>query len=69
MKNRGQKLASYSHTFYSQSAEGVALLYSASSFKKTMLWYDTVLFRMCSLNKISFRVVFSKCNLGNSIKL
>ena len=33
MKNRGQKLASYSHTFYSQSAEGVALLYSASSFK------------------------------------
>ena len=30
--NRGHKLASYSHTFYSQSAEGVALLYSASSF-------------------------------------
>ena len=33
MKNRRHKLASYSHTFYSQSAEGVALLYSASSFK------------------------------------
>ena len=33
MKNRGLKLASYSHKFYSQSAEGVALLYSASSFK------------------------------------
>ena len=35
MNNRGQKLASYSHTlnFYSQSDEGVALLYSASSFK------------------------------------
>ena len=33
MKNRGQKVASYSHKFYSQSALGVALLYSASSFK------------------------------------
>ena len=34
MKNRGQKLASYSHKFYSQSALGMALLYSASSFKR-----------------------------------
>ena len=34
MKNRRHKLASYSHTFYSQSAEGVALLYSASSYEK-----------------------------------
>ena len=33
MKNRGQMVASHSHKFYSQSALGVALLYSASSFK------------------------------------
>ena len=39
MKNRGQKLASYSHTFYSQSAEGVALLYSASSFNSTIVTF------------------------------
>ena len=35
MKNRGQKLASYSHNFFSLS---VALLYSASSFKIPLVY-------------------------------
>ena len=54
MKNRGQKVASYSHKFYSQSAPGVALLYSASSFK---LWKVV-------MNIVTMAIVVHACVLA-----